>query len=277
MPSPPFHDFARSIQPQTPLRDAITAACASARNRVRAAPVGPGQLAASSDDARPRIGDPTGRGAAGQDAGGRRRRADPRICALEPGGRGADVPGRGAAAHSRRRDARRADPRQDRRRRLARPSRPQPVIVRQRRDLGPAADRAADRDQQRAQPVGRADAPDRTRRRAADPHRRQSRHAPDGRAVRRRPDHRRGAVERPRPGGDRASAIPTTCWARRRSRRRRLITTCRPTGGRSMPSAAPPGAAASTKGRASRSSSRRCIRATAAPRASACRPSSIRG
>ena len=27
--------------------------------------------------------------------------------------------------------------------------------------------------------------------------------------------------ERPRPGGDRASAIPTTCWARRRSRRRR--------------------------------------------------------
>ena len=26
MPSPPFHDFARSIQPQTPLRDAITAA-----------------------------------------------------------------------------------------------------------------------------------------------------------------------------------------------------------------------------------------------------------
>ena len=54
---------------------------APARNRVRAAPVGPGQLAANSDDARPRIGDPTGRGAAGQDAGGRRRRADPRICA----------------------------------------------------------------------------------------------------------------------------------------------------------------------------------------------------
>ena len=36
-------------------------------------------------------------------------------------------------------------------------------------------------------------------------------------------------------------------------------------------------AAASTTGRASRSSSRRCIRATAAPRSSACRPSSIRG
>ena len=41
-------------------------------------------------------------------------------------------------------------------------------------------------------------------------------------------------------------------------------------------SAARPGTAASTKGRASRSSCRRCIRATAARRSSGCRPSSIR-
>ena len=51
----------------------------------------------------------------------------------------------------------------------------------------------------------------------------------------------------------------------------------RPTRRRSMRSARPRAAAASTRARASRSSCRRCIRATAAPRSSACRPSSIRG
>src|SRR5471030_2375656 len=48
-------------------------------------------------------------------------------------------------------------------------SRPKPVAVRQCRDLGPAADRQARRHQQRANPVGGAHAPDRPRRRAADP------------------------------------------------------------------------------------------------------------
>ena len=45
----------------------------------------------------------------------------------------------------------------------------QPVAVRERRDLGPAADRQAHRDAQRARPVGGADPAGRARRRAADP------------------------------------------------------------------------------------------------------------
>ena len=60
--------------------------------------------------------------------------------------------------------------------------------------------------------------------------------------------------------------------ARRGGRHRRATpsATCRTTSGRFTPSAAPPPAAASTKGPASRSNSRRCIRATAARSASAC-------
>ena len=54
MSSPPFHDFARSIQPQTPLRDAITVGLAAARDRVPAAADRPGQLA--SRHRRPRPG-----------------------------------------------------------------------------------------------------------------------------------------------------------------------------------------------------------------------------
>ena len=81
----------------------------------------------------------------------RRARADARVGPSRPGagpaagvrpqlerGRGADVPGRSAAAHSRRRHPRRADPRQDLERRLALAPRPEPVAVRQRRDLGAA-------------------------------------------------------------------------------------------------------------------------------------------
>ena len=47
--------------------------------------------------------------------------------------------------------------------RLARPSRPQPVDLRQRRDLGPADHRQAGRDHQREEPGHRADPPDRAR------------------------------------------------------------------------------------------------------------------
>ena len=92
-------------------------------------------------------------------------------------------------------------------------------------------------DQQRAEPVGGADAPDRARRRAADPHRRQSRHAPDGRAVRRRPDHRRGARQRPRAGRAGLSPLLRHAGRGRRHGRRRPSSTCRPTGTPSMPSA----------------------------------------
>ena len=88
-------------------------------------------------------------------------------------------------------------------RRLARPSRPQPVAVRQRRDLGPGADRPPGDDDQRAGPVGGADPPDRAQRRADHPPRRRRRHAPDGRAVRHRPDDRGGDRQRPRARGAR--------------------------------------------------------------------------
>ena len=102
------------------------------------------------------------------------------------------------------RDARRADPRQDRRRRLAaRISATQPVAVRQCRDLGAGDHRQAGRDQQRDRAVGGADAADRARRRAADPHGRRHGDAHDGRAVRHRPDDRGSAGEQPQDGGAR--------------------------------------------------------------------------
>ena len=119
-------------------------------------------------------------------------------------------------------------------------------------------------DQQRAEPVVGADAPDRARRRAADPQGRRHGHAHDGRAVRHRPDHRRGAGQRPRARG---AGLPLFLRhaGRGRGHRRAGRATCAPTRRRSTPSARPRAAAASTKARASRSSCRRCIRATAAP------------
>ena len=97
-----------------------------------------------------------------------------------------------------------------------RASRPQPLAVRQRRDLGPAGHRQARRHPQRQRPGRRAAPPDRARRRAADPQGRRHGHAHDGRAVRHRRDHRRGAASARARAKRRASAIPTTCWARRR-------------------------------------------------------------
>ena len=75
--------------------------------------------------------------------------------------------------------------------------RPEPVAVRQRRHLGPAAHRQAGRDAQRRRPRRGASARRRPRRRAADPQRRRHGDAPDGRAVRHRRDDRAGARQRP--------------------------------------------------------------------------------
>ena len=146
----------------------------------------------------------------------------------------------------------------------------QPVAVRQRRDLGPGGHRQADRDAQRDGPVGGADPPDRARRRAGDPQGRRPGDAHDGRAVRHRRDDRGGA----RNGrGREAQRLPLFLrHAGRgrddRGRRRALLARVRE--GASTPSARRPAAAASTKARASRSSSRRCIRAMRARRSSAC-------
>ena len=162
---------------------------------------------------RPRRAPPGGRGAGRRDgppprrdpapdgiARGRRG-ADPRICPVEPGGRRPDVSCRGAPAHSRRGDARCPDPRQDRGWGLASPSRTLRLALRQRGDLGPARDGQAHCDHERGGAECRPDAPDRAGRRAADPKGRRSRHAADGRALRRRPDHRGGLAPGARPRG----------------------------------------------------------------------------
>ena len=77
--------------------------------------------------------------------------------------------------------------------RLAEPSRRRAFALRQRRHLGPADHRQAHRHQQRGQPLHAAHAADRPGRRAAGARRGEHRHAADGRAVRARPDHCRGA------------------------------------------------------------------------------------
>ena len=101
------------------------------------------------------------RNAAREAYGRRRRRADPRVLAVEPGRRRADVPRRSAAAHSRSRDPRRADPRQDQQGRLALAHRPGAVAVRERGDVGPDDHRQAGDDEQRNGAVVGVDAFDR--------------------------------------------------------------------------------------------------------------------
>ena len=187
-----FAAFRSEVAPQTPLRSAITAAYRAPEPECVPPLL---KLATANADEANRIrtlAQEPGRQAQGKDALERRRGVDPRIFAVEPGGRGADVPRRGAVAHSGRRDARRADPRQALARRLARACRSEPVAVRQRRHLGPGADRPSGDDNQRAGFVGGADPPHRPQRRADHPRRRRRRHAAHGRAVRHRPHDRRG-------------------------------------------------------------------------------------
>jgi RHH-type proline utilization regulon transcriptional repressor/proline dehydrogenase/delta 1-pyrroline-5-carboxylate dehydrogenase len=107
------------------------------------------------------------------------------------------------------------DPRQDRERRLALAPRPEPVAVRQRRDLGPAAHRQAGRDAQRRRPRRGAPARGRPRRRAADPRgvdmamRLMGEQFVTGETI----EQALANAGRARP---RASATRTTCSARRR-------------------------------------------------------------
>ena len=107
------------------------------------------------------------------------------------------MPGRGAAAHSRCGHARRADPRQGGARRLAGAPGPKSVAVRQRGRVGAADHGPAGGHAQRGHAGTVTHAPHRQGRRAADPHRRGPRDAPDGRAVRDRRDHRRSPAPRP--------------------------------------------------------------------------------
>ena len=134
---------------------------------------------------------------------------------------------------------------------------------------GAAAHRQAGRDAQRVGPVERAGAADRQGRRAADPQGRRPGDAPDGRAVRHRRDDRRGARQRAAARGAGLSLFVRHARRGGAHRGRRGALPRAPTRTRSTRSAAPRPAAASTTVRASRSSSRRCTRATAGRRSSA--------
>ena len=87
-------------------------------------------------------------------------------------------------------------------------------------------------------------------------------------AFRARAGHRGGA--RPRRRGNANSAIPTTCSAKARAPPMTPRAISRVTRTRFGRSAAPPAMRACRTGRASRSSSRRCIRATRRSRANGC-------
>ena len=148
----------------------------------------------------------------------------------------------------------------------------QPVAVRQRRHLGPAAHRQAGR----RRTARRAWRSALTRvvaqqRRAADPQGRRHGDAPDGRAVRHRRDDRRGAGERAQ--AREARGLPLFVrhagrgGADRADDAQRYLRGLRAGDPRDRRGVRP--GAASTKARASRSSCRRCIRATAARSASA--------
>ena len=109
-----------------------------------------------------------------------------------------------------------------------------------------------------------ADPADRPLRRADHPRRRRHRDAGDGRAIRLRPDDRGGDPHRPPARGARAFAIPTTCSAKRRRPPRTPRAISPPTRTRWTRSGRRRPGAAFTKGRACRSSFRRCIRAISA-------------
>ena len=118
----------------------------------------------------------------------------------------------------------------------------------------------------------RADAPHRQGRRTADPQGRRPRHAADGRAVRVRRDDRTGAGQRPqaRSQGFRHSYRHARRSRGHRRRRAALLPGLR---ARDPCDRQRPADEASTTVPASRSSFRRCIRATHARRERACSPS----
>ena len=159
--SHPFLDFAQNVQPQSVLRAAITAAYRRPEPECVPFLVGQARLPASIASDAQALATKLVETLRAKSNGRRRRRADPRVFAVEPGRRRADVPRRSAAAHSRSRHARRADPRQDQQGRLALARGPGAVAVRQRRDVGPDDHRQAGDDEQRNGPVVGADAPDR--------------------------------------------------------------------------------------------------------------------
>ena len=181
------------------------------------------------------------------------------------------------------RDRRQADLRQARRRRLGIASRQERFGVRQRLHLGPDADRQARHARRRnaAQRHRRAQAPDRPRRRAGDPPRGAPGDAHHGPPVRHGPHDQGSARARRRERQRAPTAIPTTCSARPRSRSPTPSATTEAYKdaidalGRTQPAQRiidESGRARPTR-RASRSSCRRCIRATKSPSARACTPS----
>ena len=212
--------------------------------------------------------DAAGRGDPRRIRRARRHRGFPaRVFALDPGGPRPDGAGRGAAARAGCRDRRPADRGQARGRRL------DPPRGEIRRAAGLGLGLGA-RHLGAHHPAGR-DAGEHPRkpRQAARPAGGARRDAPGDAAARlafrARPDHRGGARRAPRITAN--SATPSTCWARARAPPPTRSAISQPMRDAIEAIGADRRQCARCPtGRASRSSSRRCIRATRRSRASAC-------
>ena len=200
-----------SVQPQSVLRAQVTAA--TRRPEAECLPLllqrGGAAARRRRPQAQPRWPAASSRRCAASGARGPVEGLIQEYCAVQPGRRGADVPGRGAAAHPRPRHPRRADPRQDRPAATGTPisARSQSLFV----NAATWGLLVTGRLTATSSEAGLTAALTRLIGRGGEPlirARRRCRHAHDGRAVRHRPDHRRGAGQRPprwRPSGFRYS------------------------------------------------------------------------
>ena len=259
----PFADFVAALRPQVPLRAAITAAyrrpepdCLAPLLDLACMPTTRPQRS------RPRPGNWWRR--SGQDAPGRRRGPDPGIFALEPGGRGADVPRRGAAAHSGRRDRDALIRDKIARRRLAGPLGHSPRCSSTPRPGGSSSPASWPRP-----PARRACSAALTRliARGGEPlirkgvdlaMRMMGEQFVTGQTI------EEALAQQPRAGGARLPLLLRHAGRGRDDGRGRRALSTPITRAPSTPSARRQPGAASTRGRASRSSCRPCIRATAA-------------
>ena len=262
-PSGAFDDRPRATTSATVPR----ALCGRRRGDRGAAP---GRGAARSAEAERRIDARATRLIEGIRGRGRRARRDrglpARLFAVHQGGAGADGAGGGAAARAGRRHRRPPDRGQARHRRLGH----------RRAEVGrvPGVGLGLDARHHRPDHPARRDAGDHPRRpaQAARPaggaHRDAAGDAAAGLAFRARADHRGGAAARGR--RIRRRATPSTCWGRARARPPMPAAISTPMRPPSMPSARARARARCPTGPASRSSCRRCIRASRRSRASAC-------
>ena len=272
--APPGFLFPDAADFLTPAGQAVNAELPRRRGAGAASPGGRGAHGPGGCRGGGVDGQPAGAGGA-QGAGGEvgSRRVPAPVRPVLAGRRHPDVPRRGAAADTRRRDRGPPDRRQAPGRRLGQPHGRQPVAVRQRVHLGPDADRSdrAARRGRRRRAAGRGLAHRRPHGRAGGAHGDQAGDAHHGPPVRDGPDDRRGArqvaegrqsplslhLRHARRGGAhrrrRRAVFRVVCGCHRGAARARRRV-CRD----------------STRAPASRSSSRRCTRASSARTAAGC-------